>query len=100
MALWELPELGENMGVFWWWNHQNTPIYPLYHGDSQRSTFILKYIFGDYAIIHGLFSENQIKSRKLGCFLLDLAFMNCYNEGSGYWPYSYMWSFLLAQKHK
>jgi hypothetical protein len=60
----------------------------------------LKYIFGDYAIIHGLFSENQIKSRKLGCFLLDLAFMNCYNEGSGYWPYSYMWSFLLAQKYK
>jgi len=36
MALWELPELGENMGVFWWWNHQNTPIYPLFHGDSQR----------------------------------------------------------------
>jgi hypothetical protein len=36
VALWELPELGEDIGVFWWWNHQNTPIYPLYHGDSQR----------------------------------------------------------------
>ena len=47
-----------------------------------------------------LFSKNQIKSRKLDCFLLDLAFMNCYNEGSGYRPYSYMWSFLLAQKYK
>jgi len=35
-ALWELPGVGEDMGVFWWWNHQNTPIYPLYHGDSQR----------------------------------------------------------------
>jgi hypothetical protein len=36
VALWELPELREDMGVFWWRNHQNTPIYPLYHGDSQR----------------------------------------------------------------
>jgi len=36
MALWDLPELGEDMGVFWWFHHQNTPIYPLYHGDSQR----------------------------------------------------------------
>jgi hypothetical protein len=36
MALWELPGLGEDMGVFWWFHHQNTPIYPLYHGDSQR----------------------------------------------------------------
>ena len=31
-----MPELGEDMGVFWWFHHQNTPIYPLYHGDSQR----------------------------------------------------------------
>jgi len=31
MALWELPGLGEDMGVFWWFHHQNTPIYPLYH---------------------------------------------------------------------
>jgi hypothetical protein len=30
-ALWESPELGEDMGVFWWWNHENTPICPLYH---------------------------------------------------------------------
>ena len=40
MALWELPELGEDMGVFWWFHHQNTPIYPLYHGDSQRPFFL------------------------------------------------------------
>jgi len=40
MALWELPELGEDMGVFLWWNHKNTPIYPLFHGDSQRPDFI------------------------------------------------------------
>ena len=36
LALWELPELGEDMGVFLWRNHKNTPIYPLFHGDSQR----------------------------------------------------------------
>jgi hypothetical protein len=41
MALWELPELAEDMGVFWWWNHQNTPICPLYHGDSQRAIPII-----------------------------------------------------------
>jgi len=25
MALWELPGSGEDMGVFWWFHHQNTP---------------------------------------------------------------------------
>jgi len=25
-ALWELPELGEDMGVFWWFHYQNTPM--------------------------------------------------------------------------
>jgi hypothetical protein len=42
IALRELPELGEDMGVFWWFHPQNTPIYPLYHGDSQRPTIIQK----------------------------------------------------------
>jgi hypothetical protein len=29
-ALWELPELGAERGVFWWFHHQNTPIFHLY----------------------------------------------------------------------
>jgi len=41
LTLRELPELGEDMGIFWWWNHQNTPIYPLFHGDSQRPNILL-----------------------------------------------------------
>jgi hypothetical protein len=55
MALWELPELGEDMGVFWWWNHHNTPIFPLYHADSQKPNQFLdnsriSYIIGKYTI--------------------------------------------------
>jgi len=30
-ALWEMVDLGEDIGVFWWFLHQNTPILPLYH---------------------------------------------------------------------
>jgi len=36
VALWELPRLGEDVGVFLWFHHKNTPTYTLYHGDSQR----------------------------------------------------------------
>jgi hypothetical protein len=35
-TLWEIPELGVDVGLFWWWNHQNNPTYPFYYGDSQR----------------------------------------------------------------
>jgi len=36
LVLLELPWSREKVGVFWWWDHQNTPTYPVCHGDSQR----------------------------------------------------------------
>ena len=35
-ALWDLPWLGVNVGVFFWFHQKNTPTYPFCHGDSQR----------------------------------------------------------------
>ena len=55
LALWELPELGENMGVFWWWNHQNTPIYPLYHGRFPKAHIKFKSFCGIYIILVRVF---------------------------------------------
>ena len=37
LALWELPWLRESVGVFCVLRTQNTPTYPVRHGDSQRA---------------------------------------------------------------
>jgi predicted ATPase/DNA-binding SARP family transcriptional activator len=41
MGFWESPWQTVYVGVFWWWNHQNTPTSAPYPGNSQRAKFIL-----------------------------------------------------------